>query len=67
MKQQILVTGPWFDSFLSFAHLSLEKEDIITMIRVNKCVVEVFYFLLIMEPIEVNGENAEATTWYERS
>ena len=67
MKQQILVTGPWLDSFLSFAHLSLEKEDIITMIRVNKCLVEVFYFLLIMEPIEVNGENAEATTLYERS
>ena len=37
------------------------------MIRINKCLVEVFYFLLIMEPIEVNGENAEATTWYERS
>ena len=27
MKQQILVTGPWFDSFLSFARSSLEKED----------------------------------------
>ena len=37
------------------------------MIRVNKCLVEVFYFLLIMEPIEVNGENAEVTIWYERS
>ena len=37
------------------------------MIRVHKCLVEVFYLLLIMEPIEVNGENAEATIWYERS
>ena len=67
MKQQILVTGPWFDSFLSFARSSLEKEDLINTIRVNKCLIEVFYFLLIMEFIEVNGENAEATIWYERS
>ena len=35
--------------------------------RVNKCLVEVFFLLLIMEPIEVSGENAEATIWYERS
>ena len=37
------------------------------MIRVNKCLAKIFHLLLIMEPIEVNGENAEATIWYERS
>ena len=31
------------------------------MIRVNKCLAKIFHLLLIMEPIEVNGENAEAT------
>ena len=67
MKQQILVAGPWFDSFLSFACSSLEKEDIITMIHINKCLAEVFYSIMIMEPTEVNGENVEAIIWHEWS